>query len=84
MKLEGKTTPEIMAKLGIHHKTQVDTWWRRYINGKEHRFLQPVGKQYSYGKGPDELSKLDRLKIGNNMLKNKITLMGKCTVSERM
>jgi len=45
MKLEGKTTPEIMAKLGIQYKTQVDTWWCWYRNGEEHRFLQPVGKQ---------------------------------------
>ena len=32
-----------MEKLSIKNKTQVQTWWRWYLNGEEHRFLQPVG-----------------------------------------
>ena len=43
MKLEGKSTKEIMKKLSIKNKTQVPTWWW-YLNGEEHRFLQPVRK----------------------------------------
>ena len=43
MKLDGKTTKEIMSTLTIKNKTQVETWWRWYRNGESHRFLQIVG-----------------------------------------
>ena len=33
MKLEGKSTKEIMEKLSIKNKTQIETWWRWYRNG---------------------------------------------------
>ena len=52
MKLEGKTIQEIMDILNIKYKA----WWRWYRNGESYRFSQGVGKQYSYGKGREELS----------------------------
>jgi len=36
---------------------------RSYRNGETHRFNQQVGKQYSYGKGIEELSTVETLKI---------------------
>ena len=52
MKLEGKTTKEIMEKLSMKNKTKVQTWWRWYLNGEEHRFLQPVGNNIRIVKDP--------------------------------
>lgn len=50
MKQNGYSTKEIMDKLNIKNKSQVDTWWKWYRNGEKHRFNQQVGKQYFYGK----------------------------------
>lgn len=63
MKLKGYSTREIMDTLNIKNKSQVDQWWKWYINGETHRFNQQVGKQYSYGKGIEELSTVETLKI---------------------
>ena len=38
-----------MKELNIRNRTQVKTWWRWYRNGESYRFLQHVGKQYTYG-----------------------------------
>ncbi|UEX89072.1 IS3 family transposase [Staphylococcus ratti] len=65
MKVAGFTTKEIMNALNIRNKTQVDTWWRWYRNGESYRFSQHVGKQYTYGKGPKELSEVEQLKLEN-------------------
>ena len=45
MKLEGKTTSEIMNKLNIRNKTQVKTCWKWHRIGESYRFSQDVGKQ---------------------------------------
>ncbi|APC55203.2 hypothetical protein BMT03_02795 [Enterococcus faecalis] len=58
-----------MAELGIKNKTQIETWWRWYRNGENHRLVQPVGKQYAYGKGPEILSNEQQLRNENNYLK---------------
>lgn len=63
MKLKGYSTREIMDTLNIKNKSQVDQWWKWYRNGETHRFNQQVGKQYSYGKGIEELSTVETLKI---------------------
>ncbi len=63
MKLKGYSTREIMDTLNIKNKSQVDQWWKWYRNGETHRFNQQVGKQYSYGKGIEELSTVEILKI---------------------
>ena len=52
-----------MDTLNIKNKSQVDQWWKWYRNGETHRFNQQVGKQYSYGKGIEELSTVETLKI---------------------
>lgn len=46
----------IMEELGIKNKAQIETWWLWYNRGENHRLVQPVGKQYSYGKGPEDQS----------------------------
>ena len=63
MKLKGYSTREIMDTLNIKNKSQVDQWWKWYRNAETHRFNQQVGKQYSYGKGIEELSTVETLKI---------------------
>ncbi|EST90406.1 hypothetical protein T233_00387 [Vagococcus lutrae LBD1] len=83
MKLEDKSTREIMKKLSIKNKIQVQTWWW-YLNGEEHRFLQPVGKQYTYGNGPKGLSEVDNLQLEHKFLKNKISFLEKYNELERM
>ena len=81
MKLNGSTTKEIMNKLGIKNKSQIMTWLRWYKNGETHRFNQPVGKQYTYGKGVYEI---ERLRMENKQLKARIDIMGKYQEIERM
>lgn len=62
-KLEGKlTTREIMEKYGIKNKSQVETWMRWYKNGENYRFDQPIGKQYTFGHGPEFSSEDERIK----------------------
>ncbi|MYL35507.1 helix-turn-helix domain-containing protein [Pontibacillus yanchengensis] len=63
LKLEGElTNKEIMRKFGIKNKSQIKSWMRCFYNGVEHRLAQPLGKQYSYGKGPENESDLSQLK----------------------
>ncbi|ARM72088.1 integrase [Listeria monocytogenes] len=56
MKKQGYTTKQIMLELNIKNETQVKTWWRWYQNNQRHRLGQPVGKQYSFGFGPEDVS----------------------------
>ncbi|MCG2180172.1 IS3 family transposase [Staphylococcus epidermidis] len=65
MKAAGFSTKEIMKELNIKNRTQVKTWWRWYRNGESYRFSQHVGKQYTYGKGLEELSEVEQLKLEN-------------------
>ena len=76
-KMSGQLTlKEIMEKYGIKNKSQIQTWMRWYRGNEIHRFDQPIGKQYSYGHGPEwksEAEKKDRqmnhLKMENEILK---------------
>lgn len=76
-KLAGElTTKEIMEKYGIKNKSQVETWIRWYKNNELYRFDQPVGKQYTYGYGPEGKSeqeikdrKMMHLETENEILK---------------
>jgi len=76
-KMNGElTNKEIMEKYGIKNYSQIKTWMRWYRNNEIHRFDQPIGKQYSFGHGPEfasELEKKDRqnahLKMENDILK---------------
>lgn len=64
MKLEGRPTREILAELGIKNKSQVETWVKWFQKGETYRFEQPVGKQYTYGKGVAEsLNEKEQLQL---------------------
>ncbi|KEQ21567.1 helix-turn-helix domain-containing protein, partial [Paenibacillus tyrfis] len=62
MRLAGIPVKEVMGQLHIRNRTQLETWMRWYRSGDIHRLEQPVGKQYSYGKGPEYASELEKLK----------------------
>ncbi len=83
MKLEGCTTRQIQEELGIKNKTQVETWWRWYRNGEINRFNQPVGKQYSYGKGPEGSTPEETMKLRIKSLEQQIELLKKYKEMER-
>lgn len=76
-KLSGElSNREIMEKYSIKNRSQINTWMRWYKENQIHRFDQPIGKQYSYGHGPDWKSKddkknaqIDHLKMENEILK---------------
>ncbi|WP_144429868.1 IS3 family transposase [Exiguobacterium chiriqhucha] len=76
-KLSGElTTREIMEKHGIKNESQIHTWMRWYRSNEIYRFDQPIGKQYTYGLGPDSASEDDKkerqlshLKTENEILK---------------
>ena len=84
MKLDGKTTKEIMSTLTIKNKTQVETWWRWHRNGETYRFLHPVGKQYTFGKGPEYESEVEQLRIENRFLNQQIEILKKYEKLEGM
>jgi transposase-like protein len=81
-KLEGKlTTKEIMNKYEIKNKSQVQTWMRWYKKGEVYRFDQPIGKQYTFGHGPECLSEdarinnqVTHLTMENEILKKYIAM----------
>ncbi|WP_155979466.1 helix-turn-helix domain-containing protein, partial [Sporosarcina ureae] len=53
-KLSGElTTKEIMEKHGVKNKSQIETWMRWYRANEIYRFDQPIGKQYTFGHGPE-------------------------------
>lgn len=83
MKAEGFSTREIMDELNIRNRTQVNTWWRWYKNNETHRFDQNVGKQYSYGKGTEELSEIEQLKLDNKRKAAEIDVLKKYRELER-
>ena len=75
---------DISDKLHVKNKSQIMTWLRWYKNGETHRFNQPVGKQYTYGKGVLEEYEIERLRMENKQLKARIDIMGKYQEIERM
>lgn len=83
MKLQGIPTKVVMEELNIRNDTQVETWMRWYKNGEMHRFDQPVGKQYTYGKGPENLSEVELLKNENLFLKQQLEVLKKYAELER-
>jgi transposase len=83
MKLSGRTTKEIMLELNIRNKTQIMTWMRWYHANDLERLYQPVGKQYSYGKGPEYTSEMDLLRAENRFLQQQIEVLKKYKELER-
>jgi transposase-like protein len=76
-KMSGQfTNREIMEKYGIKNVSQIKTWMKWYRENQVHRFDQPIGKQYSYGHGPDSSSdeekkvrQMNHLRQENEILK---------------
>jgi len=83
MKLVGGPNEVIMAKLGIKNKTQIETWVRWYQKGEAHRLQQPIGKQYSFGHGPEKTSKLEQVMAENEILKVQLKALKKYNKMER-
>lgn len=83
MRLAGVPMKEIMQELNIKNKTQVQTWVRWHKAGDTHRFEQPVGKQYIYGKGPEYSSELERLQAENRYLSQQNEVLKKYNELER-
>ncbi|MEE4571140.1 IS3 family transposase [Paenibacillus polymyxa] len=74
MRMAGIPVKEIMEQLNIRNKTQVETWMRWYRSGEQNRLEQPVGKQYSYGKGPEYTSELEKVQAENRFLRQQLEL----------
>lgn len=60
MKKAGKSNKIIMETLGIKNDRQIYVWMRWYENEELLHFHQPVGKQYAYGKGLEQLSGVEQ------------------------
>ncbi|MBZ5483276.1 IS3 family transposase [Priestia megaterium] len=72
MRLAGIPVKEVLSQLNIRSYTQLKRWMRWYKNGEMYRFEQPVGKQYSYGKGPGFKDEMSKLKAENRYLTQQI------------
>lgn len=83
MRLAGIPVKEVMEQLGIRNKTQVKSWMKWYRNDELNRLEQPGGKQYSYGKGPEYMSELEKLKTENRFLKQQLDVLKKYKEMER-
>ena len=83
MRLAGVPMKEIMQELNIKNNTQIKTWVRWYKAGDTHRFEQPVGKQYPYGKGPEYSSELEKLQAENRYLRQQNEVLKKYNELER-
>lgn len=75
MKKAGKSNKVIRETLGIKNDSQIYTWMRWYENDELHRFRQPLGKQYTYGKGMEQLSEVEQLRLQVELLK--VSQLGK-------
>lgn len=83
MKIEGYSAKEIMNTLNIRNRSQVKTWWKWYQNGEHYRFHQQIGKQYSYGKGLEELSEIEQLRLENKRKNAELEILKKYKELER-
>ncbi|MDF2788512.1 MAG: transposase [Neobacillus sp.] len=76
-KMSGQlTNEEIMKKHGIKNVSQIKTWMKWHRENQIYRFNQPIGKQYTFGHGPDTQSDAEKkehqithLKMENEILK---------------
>lgn len=67
MKKENIPVKIIMAELGIKNKTQIETWWRWYRNGENHRLVHPLENNML-------MEKVQKFYQMNNSLEMKITI----------
>ncbi|MFJ7936012.1 IS3 family transposase [Sporosarcina sp. NPDC096371] len=72
MRLAGVPVKEVMEELNIRNYTQLKKWMSWYRNGELHRLKQPVGKQYTFGKGPEYENETAKLQVENRYLKQQI------------
>jgi transposase len=81
-KMSGQlTNEEIMKKHGVKNVSQIKTWMKWHRENQIHRFNQPIGKQYTYGLGPDTQSdeekkehQITHLKMENEILKKYLAI----------
>ncbi len=83
MRLAGVAVKEVMVILNIQNRTQLTTWMRWYRNGELHRLEQPVGKQYTFGKGPEYENETTKLQAENRYLKQQLEVLKKYEELER-
>ena len=83
MRVVGIPVKEVMDQLNIRNKTQLETWMRWYPSGQWNRLEQPVGKQCSYGKGPEYTSELEKVQAENRFLKQQLDLLKKFAEMQR-
>jgi transposase-like protein len=83
MKLAGSKNKDIMRELNIRNVSQIRTWMRWFRANKLERLSQPVGKQYSYGKGPEYASEVDQLRAENRFMQQQIEVLKKYKELER-
>ena len=79
MKKIDKSNKVIMDTLGIKNASQAKNWLRWYQNDELYRFHQPVGKQYTYGKGMKQLSEVEQLRLQVELLKKYLILVREST-----
>lgn len=84
LKLTGEySNQELMSQFGIKNRTQIKTWMKWFRDGEEQRLAQPIGKQYTFGKGPEEISELEQLKRKLAIYEMREELVGKYQEIER-
>lgn len=83
LRLAGTPVKEVLEQLNIRNNTQLKIWMKWYRNGEAHRFEQPVGKQYSYGKGPEHETETAKLLVENRYLKQQNEVLKKYNELER-
>ena len=79
MKKASKSNKVIMDKKKKKNASQAKNWLRWYQNDELYRFHQPVGKQYTYGKGMKQLSEVEQLRLQVELLKKYQSLVRKST-----
>src|SRR5699024_4224947 len=83
MRLAGIPVKQVLEELNIKNNSQLKTWMKWYKAGEMHRFHQPVGKQYTFGKGPEYSSDEARLVAENRFLKQQVEVLKKYKELER-
>ena len=83
MRIAGIPVKQVLEELNIKNKMQLKIWVKWHREGEIHRLHQPVGKQYTFGKGPEYESEEERLQIENRYLKQQIEVLKKYVELER-
>lgn len=83
MRLAGVPVREVLEQLNIKNHTQLKVWMKWYREGAHQRLHQPVGKQYSFGKGPEYDTEEARLQAEIRFLKQQIEVLKKYKEVER-